>query len=104
MLREREGYEMRKSIMNTRFAVGFVSALCLLGLAGCSASTPAPDSTAMKQTELSFDLSKCQQLNPGLYSCPAVDKQVCSPDYVGTPVECLHTSKNGNITIQQLNQ
>ena len=31
-----------------------------------------------------------------------IDKPICNPDYTGTPVECLHTDKNGNITIQQL--
>ena len=83
-------------------AIRLVLAVWMVSLAGCAASTPTPDSAALKQTELSFNLNKCEQLGAGLYKCPEIDKQICSPDYTGTPVECLHTDKNGNITIQQL--
>jgi hypothetical protein len=82
-------------------AIGFVCGIWLLSLAGCAASTPAA-SSALGRTELTFNINKCQMLGPGLYQCPAIDKPICSPDYTGTPVECLHTDKNGSITIQQL--
>ncbi len=93
---------MGQSRKRATVAMGFVSAALMLSLAGCAASTPAPESTAMKQTELSFNINKCEMLGAGLYKCPAIDKPICNPDYTGTPVECLHTDKNGNITIQQL--
>jgi hypothetical protein len=83
-------------------AIGLACAVWLVSLAGCAASTPSPDSAALKQTELSFNLNKCEMLGAGLYKCPEMDKQICSPDYTGTPVECLHSDKNGNITVQQL--
>jgi hypothetical protein len=82
-------------------AIGLVSAAFMLSLAGCAASTPAPD-PSLKKTELSFNINKCEMLGAGLYKCPAIDKPICNPDYTGTPVECLHTDKAGNITIQQL--
>jgi hypothetical protein len=74
----------------------------MLGLAACASTTPAPASAGLNRTELSFNINKCDQLGAGLYKCPAIDKPICNPDYVGTPVECLHTDKNGKITIQQL--
>jgi hypothetical protein len=83
-------------------ALGFMSAIAMLSLAGCAASTPAPTSAGLKNTELSFNINKCEMLGAGLYKCPAIDKPICNPDYTGTPVECLHTDKAGNITIQQL--
>jgi len=85
-------------------AIGFVSALWILSLAGCASSTPAPEASTVKSTELSFNINKGEMQGPGLYKCPAIDKPICNPDYTGTPVECLHTDKNGNITVQQLQQ
>ncbi len=83
-------------------AMGFVSAALMLSLAGCAA-TPAPAADpSLNKTELSFNINKCEMLGAGLYKCPSIDKPICNPDYAGTPVECLHTDKNGNITIQQL--
>ena len=93
---------MRRFNKRTTLVFGVASAISMLLLTGCASSTPAPDSMAMKQTELSFNINKCEMLGAGLYKCPAIDKPICNPDYTGTPVECLHTDKNGNITIQQL--
>ena len=61
-----------------------------------------PRGSTLNKTELSFNINKCEMLGAGLYKCPSIDKPICNPDYTGTPVECLHTDKNGNITIQQL--
>jgi hypothetical protein len=93
---------MGKSKQLVTAAIGFASALGMLSLAGCASSTPAPQASSLKSTELSFNINKCEVLGAGLYKCPAIDKPICNPDYTGTPVECLHTDKNGNITIQQL--
>jgi len=93
---------MGPSTKRTTIAIGFVSAISMLSLAGCASSTPPPDATALKKTELSFNINKCEVLGAGLYKCPAIDKPICNPDYTGTPVECLHTDKDGNITVQQL--
>ena len=93
---------MGQSKKRNTVAIGFASALSMLWLAGCASTTPAPQSAALKSTELSFNINKCEMLGAGLYKCPAIDKPICNPDYTGTPVECLHTDKAGNITIQQL--
>ncbi len=91
---------MTQSGRNTKVVIGFVSALWLLGLAGCSSSTPAPESAAMKHTELTFNLDQCQQLNPGLYKCPAIDKPICSPDYNVPGIECVRIGKKGSVFVQ----
>lgn len=83
-----------------RIAVSF-AVLGLLVFGGCASSEPPPASqqTALAQTELHFDLSKCQQLGAGLYKCPAADKPVCSPDYNGQG-ECVRIGPKGSVFIQ----
>jgi len=93
---------MRKSTKSGTIATGFLSTVLMLGLAGCAASTPAADSGTLQRTELNFSINQCQQQSPGLFKCPAIDKPICSPDYNGTAIECLHTNKNGTIQVQQL--
>ncbi len=95
-------YYARLNNKRTTIAIGVVLAIAMLSLGGCAASPPPPTSAALKSTELSFNINKCEMLGAGLYRCPAIDKPICNPDYTGTPVECLHTDKNGNITVQQL--
>ena len=82
-------------------AIALASAIWMLALAGCSAATP--ESAALKRTELTFDINKCQQLGAGgLYKCPASDKPICSPDYTGAEVDCLKINKNGTVIVQQM--
>ncbi len=83
-----------------RIAIAF-AVLGLLLLCGCSSSEPQPASqqAALAQTELHFDLSKCQQLGAGLYKCPAADKPVCSPDYTGQG-ECVRIGPKGSVFVQ----
>jgi hypothetical protein len=86
----------------SKVAIALISALWLAGLAGCSTSTPANGTSALATTELHFSLNDCKSLGPNLFKCPAVDKPVCSPDYVGTDVQCVRVDKNGGIIIQQM--
>jgi hypothetical protein len=93
---------MNRTARNPKVVIAMVSALCMLALAGCS-STPPPESAGLKQAELTFDINTCQQLGAGLYKCPAVDKPICSPDYVGdNSIECVHVGKNGSVLVQQM--
>ncbi len=89
--------------LRSAMAAGFASALWMLSLAGCSSSTPTPESAALKRTELTFDINKCQQLGAtGLYKCPAIDKPICNPDYTGTDIQCVRINKNGTVVVQQM--
>jgi hypothetical protein len=95
---------MSQSGRNTKVVLGLVLTLWLPALGGCSASAPAPESAAMKRTELSFNLDQCQPQGAGLFKCPAIDKPVCSADYAGPAVECVRVGKKGNIYVEELQQ
>jgi hypothetical protein len=95
---------MNKSTKYAKAATCLISALWVLGLAGCSSSTPAPESASTKGAVMNFNLDTCQQLEPGLYKCPAIDKPICNPDYAGSSVECVRVGKKGSVFVQQLEQ
>jgi hypothetical protein len=78
-----------------------IAVLGLSVLGGCSSSsTPPPaQQAAVAKTELHFDLNKCQQMEAGLYKCPASDKAICNPDYNGQ-AECVRIGPNGSVYVQ----
>src|SRR5208337_5473635 len=81
-------------------AASAIAVLGLLALGGCSSSEPPPaQQAAMAKTELHFDLGKCQQIEPGLYKCPAADKAICNPDYNGQ-AECVRIGPKGSVFVQ----
>ena len=59
----------------------------------------AAQRAAVAKNELHFDLSQCQQLEPGLYRCSATDKPICNPDYNGL-VECVRVGPTGGVFVQ----
>jgi len=72
----------------------------LLIVSGCSSSDPTTaQQTALAKTELHFDINACQQIEPGLYKCPAADKPICNPDYNGQ-AECVRIGPKGNVFVQ----
>jgi hypothetical protein len=78
-----------------------IAVLGLLTLGGCSSSSePSPaQQAALAKTELHFDINKCEQIEPGLYKCPAADKPICNPDYNGQ-VECVRIGPKGSVFVQ----
>jgi hypothetical protein len=88
--------------MTARATIRLASALWMLGVAGCSSSTPSHESAGLEGTELHFNLDQCQPQGGGLFKCPAIDKPICNPDYVGTDVQCVRIGKSGKVIIQQL--
>jgi predicted component of type VI protein secretion system len=84
-------------------AVRATSAIAMLGLltlAGCSSSEPSAATQAgLARTELHFDINACQQIEPGLYKCPAADKPICNPDYNGQ-AECVRIGPKGSVFVQ----
>jgi hypothetical protein len=88
---------------NNRLAIVVASAVlgAVLALAGCS-TTGLPQETAKQAMVVAnFDLNKCQELDVGLFRCPAVDKPLCNPDFTRTDVDCLHVGKKGELMMQQ---
>src|SRR5580658_5166274 len=87
-----------------RILKGAVLAIAVLGLSALGgsspSSTPPPAQQAsLAKTELHFDLNKCQQMEAGLYKCPASDKAICNPDYNGQ-AECVRIGPNGSVYVQ----
>jgi predicted component of type VI protein secretion system len=91
------GVEARKV---SRRAIQAVAVAGLLVLGGCSSSEPsAAQQGALARTELHFDVNACQQIEPGLYKCPAADKPICNPDYNGQ-AECVRIGPKGSVFVQ----
>jgi hypothetical protein len=59
----------------------------------------ATQRAALEKTELHFDLSQCQQIEPGLYNCSATDKPICNGDYKGQ-AECVGVGPTGGVFVQ----
>jgi predicted component of type VI protein secretion system len=78
-----------------------IAVLGLLTLGGCSSySEPsAAEQKALAKTELHFDINACQQIEPGLFKCPAADKPICNPDYNGQ-AECVRIGPKGSVFVQ----
>jgi predicted component of type VI protein secretion system len=78
-----------------------MSLLGLLVLGGCSTYTEPSQAqqAALAKTELHFDINACQQIEPGLYKCPAADKPICNPDYNGQ-AECVRIGPKGSVFVQ----
>jgi predicted component of type VI protein secretion system len=89
-----------KALQVTKPILLAIAVLGLLTLGGCSSSEPSAATQAgLAKTELHFDINACQQIEPGLYKCPAADKPICNPDYNGQ-AECVRIGPKGSVFIQ----
>ena len=81
-------------------AISTIAVLGLLALGGCSSTEPSAATQAgLAKTELHFDINQCQQIEPGLFKCPAADKPICNPDYNGQ-AECVRIGPKGSVFVQ----
>jgi len=89
-----------KALRVAKRAISTIAVLGLLALGGCSTSEPSAATQAgLAKTELHFDINTCQQIEPGLYKCPAADKPICNPDYNGQ-AECVRIGPKGSVFVQ----
>lgn len=84
----------------------------MLAVAGCSDTggistmkslpppSPGPMTAEQKQIALTFDVSKCEQMQPGLYKCPAIDKPICDPNFNNPSLTCLRIGHKGSVFVQ----
>jgi hypothetical protein len=75
-----------------------VGAAAIVGLLKGSSYAQASNDKGQK-LELTFDLSKCEQLSPNLYKCPAIDKPICTTEYNQPGVECIRIGKKGSVFV-----
>jgi len=83
----------RQPVESVMFALDFVTMN-----APVDYSEVNPD-YALAKTELHFDINACQQIEPGLYKCPASDKAICNPDYNGQ-AECVRIGPKGSVFVK----
>jgi hypothetical protein len=81
-----------------RGLVVVVGAAAIVGLIKGSGYAQETNEKAQK-LELKFDLSKCEQISPNLYKCPAIDKPICTTEYSQPGVECIRIGKKGSVFV-----
>jgi|SRR5580700_9504104 hypothetical protein len=73
--------------------------LGMLALGGCSSQDA--DKPPENPIAVNFALDKCQQLEPNLYKCPAVDQPICTPEFNRTAVNCVRIGPKGSVFVQR---
>ena len=92
---------MKRVVIGLKRAA-MIGAFAMLASAGCSTEThpPAID-TGSPLAQANFDLQKCEQLEPNLYKCPAVDKPLCTPEFNRDDINCVRIGPKGSVFIQR---
>ncbi|MHB8381439.1 MAG: hypothetical protein ACYDC3_03740 [Candidatus Binataceae bacterium] len=90
----------RKSILSPA-ALGSLVILIVLIASGCSSNTPSTAIPATRSGTVTFDLSRCEPLEPSLYRCPGIDSPLCTPDFDRIEVQCVKITKSGEL-LQEL--
>lgn len=80
-------------------AAALAASLGILAIGGCSSQNA--DQTAEKPMAVNFALEKCQQIEPNLYKCPAVDQPMCTPEFNRTDVNCVRIGPKGSVFVQR---
>ncbi len=80
-------------------AAALAASLGMLALGGCSSQNA--DQPTEKPIAANFALEKCQQLEPNLFKCPAVDQPLCTPEFNRTDVNCVRIGPKGSVFVQR---
>ncbi len=80
-------------------AAALAASLGMLALGGCSSQTA--DQPPAQPIAVNFELEKCQQIEPNLYKCPAVDQPMCTPQFNRTDVNCVRIGPKGGVFVQR---
>ena len=80
-------------------AAALAASLGMLAIGGCSSQNA--DQPSEKPIAANFALEKCQQLEPNLYKCPAVDQPLCTPEFNRTEVNCVRIGPKGSVFVQR---
>ncbi|HYL59680.1 MAG TPA: hypothetical protein VEU51_12495 [Candidatus Acidoferrales bacterium] len=91
--------KMRRRAAGIMPAAALAASLGMLALGGCSsenAQTPPEH-----PVPVNFALDKCQQVEPNLYKCPAIDQAICTPEFVRTDVNCVRIGPKGSVFVMR---
>ena len=80
-------------------AAALAGSLGMLALGGCSSQNA--DVPTEKPIAANFALEKCQQIMPNLYKCPAIDQQLCTPEFNRTDINCVRIGPKGSVFVQR---
>ena len=80
-------------------AAALAASLGMLALGGCSSQNA--DQPPSQPMAVNFALEKCQQIEPNLYKCPAVDQPMCTPQFNRTDVNCVRIGPKGSVFVQR---
>ncbi len=80
-------------------AAALAASLGMLALGGCSSENA--DKPTEKPIAANFALEKCQQIMPNLYKCPAIDQQLCTPEFNRTDINCVRIGPKGSVFVQR---
>jgi len=80
-------------------ACALAASLGMLALGGCSSQDA--DQPTEKPIAANFALEKCQQLEPNLFKCPAVDQPLCTPEFNRTDINCVRIGPKGSVFVQR---
>ena len=80
-------------------AAALAASLGMLALGGCSSQNA--DQPTEKPINANFALEKCQQIMPNLYKCPAIDQQLCTPEFNRTDINCVRIGPKGSVFVQR---
>ena len=81
-------------------AVALAGSLGMLAIGGCS-SQNADQQPTEKPIAANFALEKCQQIEPNMFKCPAVDQPLCTPEFNRTDVNCVRIGPKGSVFVQR---
>jgi hypothetical protein len=102
---------LRSGVRGLMVGATVAGALGMLTLAGCAgvaggesttkaAEAGAAPSAEEQQMALTFDLSKCQPMQAGLYKCPAMDQPICDASFSNPNIQCLRIGHKGSVFVQ----
>jgi len=89
----------RKLVVSGIRAAALVGALGMLAIGGCSSQST--DQAPAQPIAANFALEKCQQIEPNLFKCPAVDQPLCTPEFNRTDINCVRVGPKGSVFVQR---
>ena len=93
------GSKIRERGLRIIPAAGLAASLGMLAIGGCSSQSA--NTPPAQPIQVNFALDKCQQIEPNLYKCPAVDQPICTPEFIRTDVNCVHIGPKGSVFVQR---
>ena len=89
----------RKVVVSKIRVAALAASFGLLAIGGCSSQST--ETAPAQPIAANFALEKCQQIEPNLFKCPAVDQPLCTPEFTRTDVNCVRIGPKGSVFIQR---